>query len=353
MGIVQTQIQLADQQVQHFTLTNRHGMVVELMNWGATLLDVRVADRHGAVESVTLAHADLQSYVDNGPYFGCIVGRVAGRIAHGRFHLDGQAHTLPTNQGAHHLHGGAGAMSHRLWRVGAVSESEGQLAVTFHYRSAAGENGYVGALDVTVTYVLNDDNQLSIDYQANTDAPTLCNLTHHAYFNLSGNARCTVHEHVLQVQASAVCEMDGDLLVTGGEWAVAGSDFDFRVLRTLKDTLCSDDERLALARGIDHYFVLDAVLENQGQNQAQVVLQDEVSGRRLQVFTDQPCVVLYAHNYAGDEPLRHGATGQMHDALCIETQKLPHRPAPNGDHAAALYPHQTYHQYTRFCFDVI
>ena len=349
MGIVQTHIQIGDQDVRHFMLTNQHGMVVELMNWGATLADVCTADRHGVVESVTLAHEAIDSYRENGPYFGCIVGRVAGRIAHGRFHLNGTDHQLPNNQGEHHLHGGASAMSYQVWQVGAVGESEQGLSVTFHYRSVADENAYPGTLDVTVTYTLNDDNQLTVDYQANTDAPTLCNLTHHAYFNLSGNTQRTVHDHVLQVQASAVCEMDADLLVTGGEWPVANSDFDFRAPRTLDATLRSDDVRLALARGIDHYFVLDDVTAHQPQ----VVVLDGLSGRRLQVFTDQPCVVLYAHNYAGNEALRHGVVGQSHDALCIETQKLPHRSASNGDHAAALYPNQIYRQHTRFCFDVV
>lgn len=349
MGIVQTRIQIGDQDVQHFILTNRCGMVVELMNWGATMVDVRTADRHGVIESVTLAHADMGAYMNNGPYFGCIVGRVAGRIAHGRFHLDGKDHLVPLNQGAHHLHGGAGAMSHQVWQVGEVSGSDQGLRVAFHCRSEAGENAYPGALDVTVTYTLNDNNQLSVDYQANADAPTLCNLTHHAYFNLSGNVRRTVHDHALQVRAASVCEMDADLLVTGGEWAVANSDFDFRVLRTLDATLRSDDARLTLAHGIDHYFILDDAIANQPQ----VVLQDESSGRRLQVFTDQPCVVLYAHNYAEGEALRHGVVGVAHDALCIETQKLPHQSAPNGDHAAALYPNQTYRQHTLFCFDVL
>ena len=349
MGIVQTSIQIGGQDVQHFVLTNRHGMVSELMSWGATLVDVRTADRDGVVESVTLAHEDIGTYHENGPYFGCIVGRVAGRIAHGRFHLDGQNHQLPLNQGLHHLHGGADAMSHQVWQVGEVSESERGLSVAFHYHSEADENAYPATLKVSVTYVLNDENQLSVDYQANADAPTLCNLTHHAYFNLSGNARRTVHDHALQVHAAAVCEMDADLLVTGGEWLVANSNFDFRTLHTLDAALRSDDARLILARGIDHYFVLNDVIDHQPQ----VVLQDEISGRRLQVFTDQPCVVLYAHNYAGGESLRHGMVGQSHDALCIETQKLPHRSLPNGDHAVALYPNQTYRQHTRFCFDPV
>lgn len=349
MSIEQTHIKIGSHTAQHFLLKNANGMLVELSNWGATLIDVQTPNRAGTVESVTLAHADFDAYEENGPYFGCIVGRVAGRIAHGEFMLNGAEFQLPTNQGAHHLHGGAGAMSHRLWQVVDVNESANEQRVTFSYASPDGENGFPGELRVQVSYVLNHQNQLSIDYEAHTDAPTLCNLTNHAYFNLSGNVARNVSAHSLQVRSSAVCEMDDDLLVTGGEWPTAGTDFDFTQPTALSQILSSDDARVVLARGVDHYFILDDVDENTPQ----ITLQDDASGRRLRVFTDQPCVVLYAHNYAGNEALRHGKIGQNHDALCIETQLLPHHKSENGDHAAALYPEQTYRHHTRFCFDVV
>ncbi|TDR32735.1 aldose epimerase family protein [Hydromonas duriensis] len=347
MSITQSSIHIAGQQAQLFVLQNAKGGVVELSNWGASVLDIQMPDRAGVSQSITLAHADLDRYADNAPYFGCIVGRVAGRIAHGRFHLAGRDYQLPINQGAHHLHGGSQAMSHRLWLVTAVESTGGVDKVEFTYDSHAGENGYPGRLCVSVTYSLDAENRLHIAYRANTDAPTLCNLTHHVYFNLSGNVQRTIHEHELQVQAERLCAMDEDLLVSGDEWHVAGSDFDFRVARPLAPALRSADERIQLACGLDHYFILNAAQEAEPQ----IVLSDKISGRRVRVFTDQPSVVLYAHNYAGQEALRHGGIGQMHDALCIETQQLPHKKSDNGNHAFALYPEQTYQQNTTFCFE--
>ena len=349
MSLTRTTVQIGTQTAEHFTLTNAHGMQVELSNWGASLIDVRTADRHGVIESVTLAHRDWAAYASNAPFFGSTIGRAAGRIAHGRFHLDGVDYQLPVQaqHGGHHLHGGAQAMWQQLWQV----ESCSAQAVVFVYVSADGENGYPAELTLRVTYTLNDDNQLSIDYESANAQATLCNPTNHAYFNLSGNARRTVHEHTLQVSARAVCEMDAHLLVTGGEWLVEQTDFDFRSAKSLKQALSSADPRLQLAQGIDHYFILND--DTHPAHSPQVTLHDPHSGRRLRVSTDCPCVVLYAHNYAGGELLRHGGIGVQHDALCIEAQKLPHIKAANNDHPAAQYPCASSVSSTVFAFDVI
>ena len=349
MGIARTTVQSGAHLADHFTLTNAHGMQIELTNWGASLVDVRTADRHGVIESVTLAHRDWAAYASNAPFFGSTIGRVAGRIAHGRFHLDGVDYQLPVQaqHGGHHLHGGAQAMWQKLWQV----ESCSAQAVVFSYVSADGENGYPAELTLRVCYELNDANQLTVTYESSNDAPTLCNPTNHAYFNLSGYARRTIHEHTLQVSARAVCEMDGNLLVTGGEWPIEQTDFDFRLAKALKQALHSSDPRLQLAQGIDHYFILNDGADD--ANAPQVTLHDPHSGRRVRVTTDCPCVVLYAHNHASGEPLRHGAVGVQHDALCIETQKLPHIKGVHDDHPAAQYPCASRMSKTVFAFDVL
>ena len=182
-----------------------------------------------------------------------------------------------------------------------------------------------------------------------TDAPTLCTLTHHSYFNLSGNARDTVHAHQLHIHADAVCAMSDELLVNGDEWMVAGSDFDYRQPRAVADILNSADPRITQARGVDHYFIFDRVEEAR----AQVTLCEPNSGRRLRVYTDQPCAVLYAHNYAAGERLRGGAVGRPYDALCIETQLCPHRAKSNGDHPARLLPDEEYRHECVYAFDVM
>ena len=348
MAIEHYKRRMGEHEIEQIILTNKNGMRVELINWGATLVDVRVPDKYGVAESVTLAYDDLAMYEANPSYFGAIVGRVAGRIEGSRFQLGGQEYALPANTGAHHLHGGAGAMSHQPWRVHLNDDADWQ-SVRFDYVSPAFENGYPAQLNVSVTYLLTQDNTLSINYHADADAPTLCNLTNHAYFNLSGNARRTVHEHRLQVDADAVCAMSDDLIVTGDAWLVAGSVFDFRAAQPLAQALHSDDRRILLAQGLDHYFILN----RHSREKPQISLSDEISGRRLRVWTNQPCAVLYAHNYPSSEVLRHGKIGAQHDALCIETQKLPHQRLPNGDHPAAIYPEQAYTQRTDFCFDIL
>lgn len=355
MSIVQKTISVGPHAVEHVTLTNPLGMSVELMTWGATLIDVCVPDRDGNVQSVTLAHRNMDQYKINGPYFGCVVGRVAGRIAHGQFCLAGQSYQLDLNQGAHHLHGGVHALSHQAWDLVSVQEHEMHLAAVFSIHSPAGQNGYPADMQLIVTYQLSKtENTLTIDYRGVADQPTLCNPTHHAYFNLSGDVSRLIGEHELEVNASYVCAMSDELLVTGDLWPVVHTDFDFRQPKKLASILSSADARIVLAKGVDHYFVL----ENATLTVPQVVLSDPSSGRRLTVYTDQPCVVLYAHNYAGGELLRHHRVGQDYDALCIETQRLPIRRASTDarhtdDHTAALYPDQTYKQTTRFVFDVI
>lgn len=348
MAIEHYKRSMGEHDVEQVILSNKNGMRVELINWGATLVDVRVPDKYGVTESVTLAYDDLAMYEHNPSYFGSIVGRVAGRIAGSRFQLGGQEYALPANTGAHHLHGGAGAMSHQPWQVH-LNEEPDWPSVRFEYVSAASENAYPAQLTIAVTYLLTPDNTLSINYHAVANAPTLCNPTNHAYFNLSGNARRTVHEHVLQVDADAVCAMSDDLIVTGDMWPVEGTAFDFRTGYALSQALDSDDKRIQLAQGLDHYFILN----QDSRDKPKISLHDEISGRRLQVWSNQPCAVLYAHNYANAEVLRHGKMGSRHDALCIETQKLPHQVLPNGDHFAAIYPTEPYTQRTDFCFDIL
>ena len=240
-------------------------------------------------------------------------------------------------------------MSHQLWQHRAQQLADGCAQVVFSLVSPAGENGYAGNLVIELTYTLDQAQHLTLHYRAMTDAPTLCNLTHHSYFNLSGNARDTVHAHQLHIHADAVCAMSDELLVNGDEWMVTDSDFDYRRSRAVADILNSADPRITQARGVDHYFIFDRVEEAR----AQVTLCEPNSGRRLRVYTDQPCAVLYAHNYAAGERLRGGAVGQPYDALCIETQLCPHRAKSNGDHPARLLPDEEYRHECVYAFDVM
>ena len=341
--------QIAAHAVTVYELRCASGFVVQLMNWGASVLDIHMPDQTGQIDSVVLGFADDNDYAHNPPYFGATIGRTAGRIAHGRYQLNGVAQQLPLSNGIHVLHGGACALSHQLWQHRAQSLPDGRAQVTFSMVSPAGENGYAGNLAIELTYTLDQAQKLTLAYRASTDAPTLCNLTHHSYFNLSGNVRDTVHAHQLQIDADAVCAMSDELLVNGDEWMVSGNDFDYRQPRVLADMLNSTDPHITRARGVDHYFIFNCV----DTERAQVTLCEPISGRRLRVYTDQPCAVLYAHNYADGERLRGGAVGQPYDGLCIETQLCPHRMKSNGDHPARLLPDEFYQHQCTYVFDVM
>lgn len=343
------------QVVNCFELIAPSGFMVRLCEWGASVLDIQMPDRDGRIESVVLGLPEVADYADNPSYFGTTIGRTAGRIAKGRYALNGHPHQLPNTQpnaGGHVLHGGAGALSHRAWRWRVMRLDDGSAQVIFSIVSSDGDNGYVGELSVEVAYTLNLQQQLTLDYRANTNVPTLCNLTHHSYFNLSGNRKRRIDGHLLQIDADAVCAMDERLLVNGDEWQVAGSDFDYRLAHPLADALNSSDYRLRAVGGLDHYFLLNHS-EDFAPDTVQATLYDPVSGRRLKVNTNQPCAVLYTHNGVAGERLRSDMVGECHDALCIETQRCPHRPYPNGDHFARLLPDETYHQRCVYAFDCV
>lgn len=348
MSIEQKSIQMGTHTAEHFMLDNALGMTVELSSWGASLIDVQVPDRDGRCQSVTLAYEHWSDYEKNESYFGATIGRVAGRVAHGQLMLNGQAISVSQNQGRHHLHGGHQAISHQMWQVDEVVHDDAHIKVVFSICSPAGENGHVGNLNIRAIYVLScTSNSLTVQYEATTDAFTVCNLTNHAYFNLSGNVSRTIHEHELTLPASNVCAMDDDLLVTGAVWPVAQTVFDFTHGKSVGTALSSDDARIKTARGLDHYFLLT----QSNEHKRAAMLSDALSGRRLTVWTNQPCVVLYAHNHPNNEQLRHGVSGRQHDALCIEVQKSPHLKSARGDHPFALYSDELYVHTAQFIFD--
>ena len=255
--------QIAAHTVTVYELRCASGFSVQLMNWGASVLDIRMPDKTGQIESIVLGFADHQDYAHNPSYLGATIGRTAGRIARGRYPLNGVVQQLPLTQGAHVLHGGSNAMSHQLWQHRAQQLPDGRAQVVFSLLSSAGENGYAGNLAIELTYTLDHAQRLTLHYRAMTDAPTLCNLTHHSYFNLSGNARDTVHAHQLHIHADAVCAMSDELLVNGDEWMVTDSDFDYRRSRAVADILNSADPRITQARGVDHYFIFDLIYPDQ------------------------------------------------------------------------------------------
>ena len=298
--------------VHRYLMDNRHGTSVAVLTLGANLHSVRTRGRRGSDE-ITLAYDEVAGYLDPGtPYFGATVGRVANRIAGGAFELDGAGYRLACNAGDVHLHGGAVGFDRRLWEA-AAREGDGAARVVLRYRSPAGEEGYPGTLAAQVAYRLTDHDELEIDLQASTAAPTIVNLANHAYWNLAGAGSGSVAQHELQLRCSQVLEKDADSIPTGSIVPVAGGPFDFTAPHAI-------GERIDAAGGYDHCFVIDGP---PGQLRTFARVHDPASGRVMEVATTQPGVQLYTAEFLQPTAGAGGRTFERRGALCLETQHFP------------------------------
>ena len=244
---------LADgRDVYEFILKNTSGMTVKIISYGAAVREMIVPDRNGNYADVVGGYDDLDSYVGADGYQGAVIGRVANRIAKGRFAIDGKDYSLFINNGPNHLHGGEFGFNAKLWDHEIIDANE--PSVIFSYTSPDMEEGYPGNLDVRVKYTLQDDNALRIDYRANTDQKTPVNLINHTYFNLSGYDSGSIHSHELTIDADSYLPTDETLIPTGELKSVAGTPFDFRIPKEIGKDIGSDDVDLKIAGGYDHCF---------------------------------------------------------------------------------------------------
>ena len=265
--------------VTQYMLQNSHGMQIKLINYGATLISLTVPDASGTAVELTLGFDTLAEYLAHPFYFGCTVGRVANRIAEGRFQYQNKFYQLACNENKHsHLHGGIRGFDKVIWQ-GKSFENDMGSGVEFSYLSKAGEENYPGNLDVKTTYFLTHNNELKINYIATTDEPTPVNLTNHTYWNLAGAGNDTILWHELQILADQYLETDKLHLPTGKINPVADTAFDFR------------ESRVIASGNYDHCYVI-----NDPDNLTARV-KDPVSGRILEVYTTQSGVQFYAGNY--------------------------------------------------------
>ena len=333
--------------VEIYTLTNRNGLVARVMTLGATLVEMHVPDRDGNLADVTQGFDDVAGYEspDNG-YFGCTTGRVANRIAKGRFILDGKEYALAINNEPNHLHGGVErALSKVVWEAKPKKTSAGP-AVELTYTSPDGEEGYPGALTVEVTYTLTNKDELRIDYVATTDKATPINLTNHAYWNLGGAGSGTVLDHELKIAAYNYTATDDTLIPTGEIAAVKGTPLDFTTPKPVGKDI---GELLDTAwLGYDHNFVLKNGPSDKPEFAAR--LRDPDSGRVMEVWTTEPGIQLYSGNFLEGAKGKGGRTYEKRGALCLECQHFPdsvnHPEFPN----TILRPGETYRQTTMHKF---
>lgn len=325
---------------QLFTLRNAQDMCVTISERGAALMSWTAPDRYGKAADVLLGYPDARGYADNGVYFGAVIGRWANRIAQGRFMLDGAPVQAVVNDRGNHLHGGEHGFHHARW---AGSEADG--CVSLRLSSPDGDAGFPGNVDVQVHYRLDDDGKLTIEYEAESDAPTPINLTSHPYFNLNGGA-ADVGDHMLQIDADYYLETD-DSGIPLGVAAVAGTPFDFRQPAAIGPRLGWPDTQLRLSGGFDHCYCVRASVRGRAGPLREVArVYDPGSGRCLQVSTTEPGLQFYSGNWLDGVQGRASKPYGRHDGFCLEAQAYPDQ--VNGEHAAAviLRPGQVYRQTT-------
>jgi aldose 1-epimerase len=336
--------------VNRFTLERSGAVRVRILDWGGIIQSVETPDRAGERADIVLGMADLDGYVAGTPYFGGIIGRVANRIAHGRFALDGHTYQLACNTGRHTLHGGTQGFDRHAWDV--VRHDGASLIL--RRTSPHGEEGYPGALTTEVHYTLDDNESLVIGYRATCDAPTVVNLTNHSYWNLSGDPSQPVDDHVITLHASRFTPVDATLIPTGLLQPVDGSPFDLRAPVRLGDGVARPHEQLAYAGGYDHNWVLDGLTRDDHGLRHAVHVHDPHSGRTLDVHTSEPGMQFYTGNFLdGTLTGKAGVTYGHRAGFCLETQHFPDSPNHPEFPTVVLRPGQTLRSTTRYSFGVL
>lgn len=329
------------------TLVNARGASVTLSTLGAGIVSVIVPDKKGNMADVVLGYADPADYLADGPCAGKVPGRYANRIARGHFEIDGKKYSLNINNGPNALHGGPTGFQNRLWTL--VRHGAGH--VVMQYVSASGEEGYPGSLTARATYTWTDDCTLRLDLEAVTDAPTVVNLTNHAYWNLAGHNAGSVLDHTLELRASRWLPTDDTLIPLPGEPApVAGTPMDFTAAKPLGRDIRADFPALKYGKGYDNCWVIDGY--EKGTLRTAAVLTDPDSGRRLTVRTTQPGVQVYTGNWLTGSPMgKDGAVYEDYCAVAIECQHYPDAPNRPDFPTTRLDPGETLHETIEFHFD--
>ena len=336
----------AGEVVSRFTCSNSNGYSVDLIDYGATVVALNAPDREGKSANVTLGCSDMAGYEANQSFLGATVGRYANRIGEGKFSIDGQSFSLPINNGKHHLHGGKEGFDRKVWKAETL-ETADSVGVRFSITSPDGAGGYPGELVVTVDYVLNDANELVIEYNATTDKPTHVNLTNHSYWNLSGAGQGTIGEHELMLAADKLVEVASDGIPTGTLMNVASTPFDFRDARPIGDDI---ENTGTTPTGYDHCYVIDREDDTLTELKLAASVYDPKTGRTMEVLTTQPGLQFYTCNWMDGQP---GSGGfDKHSALALESQHFPDSPNQADFPSTLLKPGQKFHHKTVHRFGV-
>ncbi len=335
--------------VDLYTMVNANGMEVRASNYGGIITALLVPDGSGKVTDITLGLKSFDDYVKNPPYFGAIIGRYGNRIARGQFKIDGQTYKLPKNDGPNTLHGGVKGFDKVVWQAEPF-EKEDSVGVIFTYTSKDGEEGFPGNLQTRVTYTLTDNNELSFDYHATTDKPTVVNLTQHAYFNLAGDGSGDVLGHEFTIFANEYTPVNKGLIPTGKIEPVTDTPFDFRNKVVLGSRINDTHPQVKLAGGFDHNFVIRR--KQPGLTLAARV-SEPTTRRVMEVHTTEPGVQFYTGNFLDDKlASKSGKPYAKHSGFCLETQHYPDSPNQPEFPSTVLKPGEEYNSRTVYTFSV-
>lgn len=325
--------------VNLYTLRNRNGVEIAIINYGARVVTLKTPDARGRLADIALGFDSLKGYEGPNPYFGAIVGRYGNRIAKGKFTLDGKEYTLAKNNGENSLHGGLVGFDRVIWSR-KTEESNGVQKAIFSYTSKDGEEGYPGTLNVTVTYSLGNNDDVQIDYHATTDKATVLNVTNHTYFNLAGQGNGDILNQVMQLNADRFTPVDAGLIPTGELKDVTGTPFDFRKPTVIGSRIGDKDEQLTLGKGYDHNYVLNR--SGSGLVMAAKAV-DPPSGRALEVWTTEPAVQFYTGNFLDGTVVGKNANNYaQRTGFCLETQHYPDSPNHPDFPTTVLKPGEEY-----------
>ena len=333
--------------VSQYTLKNRKGMEVSVISYGGIITSWKAKGRDGKYEDVVLGFDNLRDYENKSPYFGALIGRFGNRIKEGKFSLDGVEYNLAKNNGENHLHGGVEGFDKVIWEVEEeVDESSASLIL--RYNSVDKEEGYPGNLDIKVTYTLTNEDEFKVRYEAETDKKTIVNLTQHSYFNLSSGLSTDVLAHEITIDADYFLPVDKTLIPTGELRDVGQTPFDFREYKAVGDDINLQDTQLTYGNGYDHCWVLNN--QNEGVRFVASAF-DPLSGRLLEVLSDQPGIQFYSGNFLdGTLKSREGGNYGFRSGFCLETQHYPNSPNQQSFPSVILNPGEKYDTETIFKF---
>ena len=331
--------------VDQFILSNNNGMEVRIITYGGIITSWTAPDKNGDYKDIVLGYKTLAEYEAETPYFGALIGRYGNRIAKGKFSLDNQEYTLAVNNGVNHLHGGLKGFDKVVWDAKTIV-SGSTVSLELSYLSKDMEEGYPGNLETKVTYTLNNKDELSVNYEVTTDKPTIVNLTQHSYFNLTADFNQDILGHELVINADSFLPVDNTLIPTGEFRDVTGTPFDFRTSKAIGTHIDNENIQLKNGLGYDHCWVL-----NDQDTGVRFVASayEPVSGRLLEVFSDEPGIQFYSGNFLdGTLPSKNKGMYQHRTGFCLETQHYPDSPNQKNFPSVRLNPGEKYNSKTVF-----